>query len=75
MLACLLASLLAYLFMLTNVMMFAKPVNFLFWTVAATSFSLALYPKAEAVEAAEDPDAEIAGLPSQPEISPTPASP
>ena len=43
--ACLLASIVAYEFMLTNVMMFTKPVNFLFWTVAAVYYTIALNPQ------------------------------
>jgi O-antigen ligase len=37
--ACMIAGLFAYVFMLTNVLIFAKPVNFLFWTIAAVSYS------------------------------------
>ena len=42
--ACLLAGLVAYVFMLSNVLMFTKPVNFLFWSVAATAYAFGLNP-------------------------------
>jgi hypothetical protein len=55
--ASLLASLLAYVFMLTNVLMFTKPVNFLFWTVAAAALSIGLNPLDE-IQADADSAAE-----------------
>jgi hypothetical protein len=59
--ACLLAGLLAYTFMLTNVLMFTKPVNFLFWSIAAVAYALGLNPQeqeAEEKEAAASVEAE-----------------
>ncbi len=54
--ACLLASVAAYAFMLTNVLMFTKPVNFLFWSLAAVTFAIGRNPEAQ--EAEEDSNAE-----------------
>jgi O-antigen ligase len=51
--ACFLASLLAYSFMLTNVLMFAKPANFLFWTIAAAAFVIGVNPQPQEHEAVE----------------------
>ena len=48
--ACLLASALAYEFMLSNVLMFTKPVNFLFWTIAAISYAIRLNPQSQELE-------------------------
>ena len=50
--ACLIAGIIAYLFMLTNVLIFAKPVSFLFWSIAAMSYSLGL--NLEELEMQED---------------------
>jgi O-antigen ligase len=54
--ACLLASALAYEFMLTNVLMFTKPVNFLFWTIAAISYAVGRNPQSQELEILEGPD-------------------
>src|ERR1039458_10209949 len=48
--ACLLAGLIAYVFMLSNVLMFTKPVNFLFWSVAAVAYALGLNPQEQETE-------------------------
>jgi hypothetical protein len=49
--------------MLTNVLMFTKPVNFLFWSVAAVSYALGLNPQEqEAVE--KEPAAGPEGRPT-----------
>jgi O-antigen ligase len=48
--ACLLAGLVAYVFMLSNVLMFTKPVNFLFWSVAAVAYALGLNPQEQEAE-------------------------
>jgi hypothetical protein len=54
--ACLLASIVAYEFMLTNVLMFAKPVNFLFWTIAAVSYAIGRNPQSQQLEMLEEPN-------------------
>jgi hypothetical protein len=64
---CLLASLIAYTFMLTNILMFTKPVNFLFWTVAAASCGLGLSFREEH-EAALDQDAQPGTVLQEPEL-------
>ena len=53
--ACLLASLLAYAFMLTNVLMFTKPLNFLFWTIAAIAYAIGRNPQSQEVQILEEP--------------------
>ena len=53
MVACLLASTLAYEFMLTNVLMFTKPVNFLFWTIAAISYAIGRNPQSQKLKIPE----------------------
>jgi hypothetical protein len=55
--ACLVAALWAYVFMLTNVLMFAKPVNFLFWSIAAVAYALGLIS-----EESEMPEEDEAGM-------------
>ena len=65
MMACLVASLFAYVFMLSNVLMFTKPVNFLFWSVVAVTYALGLNPQEqEAVE--KEPAAGPEGRPTVP---------
>jgi hypothetical protein len=39
--------------MLTNVLMFAKPANFLFWTIAAAAFVIGVNPQPQEHEAVE----------------------
>jgi O-antigen ligase len=69
-LACFLASLLAYAFMLTNVMMFAKPANFLFWTIAAAAFAIGLNPQPQEYEAVEEAaGVEVVNDALEPELS------
>lgn len=64
---CLLASLLAYVFMLTNVLMFTKPVNFLFWSIAAISCAIGLnHLEQEAVEDRNARDGSLSELPPRP---------
>jgi O-antigen ligase len=67
--ACLLAGLLAYTFMLTNVLMFTKPVNFLFWSIAAVAYALGLNPQEQEAEeeAAAGVEAEPASF--EPQLS------
>jgi hypothetical protein len=48
--ACLLAGLVAYVFMLSNVLMFTKPVNFLFWSVAAVAYAFGFNPQEQEAE-------------------------
>ena len=42
--------------MLTNVLMFTKPVNFLFWTIAAISYAVGRNPQSQELEILEGPD-------------------
>lgn len=55
--ACLVAGIIAYLFMLTNVLIFAKPVNFLFWSITAVSYALGL--NLEELEMQENDEAGV----------------
>jgi hypothetical protein len=61
--ACLLASLVAYTFMLSNVLMFTKPVNFLFWTIGAVAYTFAWKLQPEAVPELEEGVSFVEGDP------------
>src|ERR1035437_859699 len=68
--ACLLAGLLAYAFMLTNVLMFTKPLNFLFWTIAAISYALGRHPQSQETGVLEVPHfVETEPLSFEPQVS------
>jgi len=54
---CLLASVMVLLFMRTNVLIFAKQLDYLFWALVAAGFALGTFPEAEPVSVGENAEA------------------
>jgi hypothetical protein len=72
-LAGLLASTAVLIFMMTNVLIFSKQLNFLFWTIAVAGSALTMPETAEDAEDEPVSELETAGRPSDP--VPDPVSP